>query len=412
MKIKVATWNLAWFGQLLQGRTRTLPQNSKKVDDAAGKAIQERERLQIAEEIRLMDPDILCIEEGPSTGKVKLLRDYCSKYLNGTYMVVERGAADTTGYQISGAQGIWFLVKTGRLGFLNPTLLPIPSWRKATLYEAGAEDHTYSPDGKKWTIVHPSFKATAPDEDDGEGDPPVDLGNRQHAHYRHPQTLVCTIAGKRVDFIGLHLKSKRISDELNRAGALRQKPPEELTADEKTLIKKAEQMAVEARIKLTTECVDIRYYIENRFRNEPHPAIFVLGDLNDGVGKEYFERHHMFHDLISNLQGDVFFARRFLNHALFDYMADAGEDYRWTVQFKDPWDPKRDPRILLDHILFTQSVVGEKAFERTGLRVPAHAGKVEHAAHVAANSAFSGDVGETSDHRPVSVEIDVEDAFA
>ena len=48
---------------------------------------------------------------------------------------------------------------------------------------------------------------------------------------------------------------------------------------------------------------------------EQKPAIFVMGDLNDGPGKEPFERESLFFDLVSNLQGDVFFAKRFLNHA-------------------------------------------------------------------------------------------------
>jgi len=64
---------------------------------------------------------------------------------------------------------------------------------------------------------------------------------------------------------------------------------------------------------------------------EPDPRIIVLGDMNDGSGREYFEREYLHHDLIGNLQGDVFFATRFLNHALFDY-----EDHlRWSTEFND-----------------------------------------------------------------------------
>lgn len=411
MTLKLATWNLEWFGQLLQGKTRTLPINSKTVTKAADKAIQEMERQQIAEEIRMINPDILCIQEGPSTGKVQLLRDFCTTYLNGLYTVVERSVADETGYQVRGAQGIWFLVKTGRIGLLQPSLLPVPSWRRATGLEAQARGHVYLNGGAKWKVVHPWFKPveSPPEEEghEGEGDPPMQLADREHYHFRHPQTLVCTINGKRVDIIGVHLKSKFSKNDYEAAGRARQKPEDQLIQAEIKMILEVEAKAVEARIKLTTECVDIRYFIENRFRNEPHPALFLLGDMNDGIGKEYFERHYLFHDLISNLQGEVFFARRFLNHALFDYVLDGGDEYRWTVQFEDAWDPGRDPRILLDHIMFTQSVVGAEAFARSGLRVPPKAGQVEHAAHMAANAPFSADKGGTSDHRPVSVNIDM-----
>lgn len=57
---------------------------------------------------------------------------------------------------------------------------------------------------------------------------------------------------------------------------------------------------------------------------DANPAIFVMGDLNDGPGKEPFEERYLYFDLISNVQGDVFWARRFLNHALFDFRESSG----------------------------------------------------------------------------------------
>ena len=72
--------------------------------------------------------------------------------------------------------------------------------------------------------------------------------------------------------------------------------------------------AIKARIKLVTEAEKIRHYINARFQQEPAPRIFVLGDANDGPGKRFFERQYLFFDLLSNIQGNVFFARQFLNH--------------------------------------------------------------------------------------------------
>ena len=135
--------------------------------------------------------------------------------------------------------------------------------------------------------------------------------------------------------------------------------------------------------------------IERRFEQEPEPSIFLVGDVNDGPGKELLEREYLFHDLISNLQGDVFFAERFMNHALFDFP----KHLRWTVQFRDLLDPDRAPEILLDHILFTQALAGNGSGP---LRVPAKAGLVEHEVHERINSLMPGRV---SDHRPVSVRV-------
>jgi hypothetical protein len=45
--------------------------------------------------------------------------------------------------------------------------------------------------------------------------------------------------------------------------------------------------------------------IDHRFQQEPAPVLFLLGDLNDGPGKEFFERPFLFFDLLNNVQGDV-----------------------------------------------------------------------------------------------------------
>ena len=122
--------------------------------------------------------------------------------------------------------------------------------------------------------------------------------------------------------------------------------------------------------------------------------MLVLGDLNDGPGKELFEREYLFFDLVSNLQGNVFFAQKFLNHALFDYPP----RLRWSVEFEDFVDEQRDPHILLDHILFTQALVDGSA----PLQVEPHAGLIEHEVHHLVNAGLSAK-RRTSDHKPISV---------
>jgi hypothetical protein len=169
---------------------------------------------------------------------------------------------------------------------------------------------------------------------------------------------------------------------------------------------------LKARIKLATEAYDVRRYIERRFEQEANPRIFVCGDMNDGPGREYFEREYQFFDLVSALQGDVFFARRFLNHALFDY----AEHLRWSTNWIDrverwsrqrpeaaalPPEPLDVTRFqLIDHILFTQTLVGEQATPR----VEAHAGLVEHTVHQRINATLPS-AQHTSDHVPVSVHL-------
>jgi len=407
MGLRLTTWNIGWFGQLLKGKTRTLPLHSRDVTSDAGKALQSLQRQQIAEEIRRIDPDVLCLQEGPSTGNIAGLHEFCRDDLGGDWVAIDRPAGET--WHIRGSQGIFYLVKASRVVELSPRLLAQTAWFEATELESRV-DFTLPDTGehnKKWPIIHPLFKPAnaetldePEDEDEGAEEAPA-LLDREHSHYRHPQVLVLTVGNRRVDLIGCHLKSKFGGDDYAEAGRLRQQPEDTLSAADKRLIAKIEQTAVEARIKLSTEATNIRYYIDNRFRNEPEPVIFVLGDLNDGVGKEVFERKYLFHDAISNLQGDVFFANRFLNHALFDF----GEEHRWSASFTDVWDPHRPSEILLDHIIFTQSVTGADALARTGMRVHSGAGRVEHEIHNVVNAVFDREEDYTSDHRPVTVDI-------
>jgi hypothetical protein len=196
--------------------------------------------------------------------------------------------------------------------------------------------------------------------------------------------------GDLVEIIGVHLKSKFMSQ------TPRKRRPDEDFEDYALEPRVASYLARshEARIKLSSEALNVRAYIDHRFAQDADPAIMVLGDLNDGPGKELMEREYLLHDLISNLQGEVFFAQRFLNHALFDQP----HELRWTAHFNDMLEPDRSPFILLDHILFTQGMT------RSGtspLWVGSNAGLVEHRIHEEIEAAFGK--GTASDHRPVSV---------
>jgi hypothetical protein len=333
--IKITSWNIAHLDRLTKGNLSET---------------ERRRREAIIREIRELDPDVLCLLEGPAkeAGIDRVTEDM----LEGDWQAVKASDGE---YDTLGSQWIWFLVKRSLVE--KSSLLPIETWDAFTT---------------------PSWKCNYWGE----------FQEQNHRHYRHPQVLVLDWNGFRVEFIGLHLKSKFVNsgESLWQAGG---------SAREQFI-----REALTARIKMTTEATNVRAYIDAKFRQVEKPAVFVMGDLNDGPGKEYFEERYLFFDLISNLQGDIFFASRFLNHALFDFP----DDLRWTVQFWDFVDPGRDPHILLDHILFTQGLVdGSLPWE-----VKAHAGKVEHEIHDLTNAALP-ERAHTSDHKPVSVQVTARD---
>jgi hypothetical protein len=333
--LKITSWNVAHLARLL---ATDLNSNEKKRRDG------------IVREILDLSPDILCLLEAPKGfGAVS---KFASKFLQGEYVPVK---SPDDKYDTQGDQWIWFFVRK--------------RWRAAATLQPTAIWDRFA--GPSWTVHYWGVPAA-----------------ETHRHYRHPQVLVFNWPGLRVEFIGLHLKSKFINggqSMWNAGGAQRDQFVQE---------------ALKARIKLATEAANVRRYLDAKFAQVEKPALFVLGDLNDGPGKEHFEEQYLFFDLVGNLQGEVFFAQRFLNHALFDYP----QPLRWSVTFRDFVEPTRDPKILLDHILFTQGLVdGSLPWQ-----VRPKSGFVEHEVHDLVNATLTS-AQETSDHKPVSLLVTVND---
>jgi hypothetical protein len=327
--VKVTSWNIEHLDRLTRNN---LSQNDIKRRDA------------IVQEINEISPDVLCVVEGPKGEEA--IDKVSNDLLAGEWKAVKASDAE---YATQGSQWIWFLVRQNLIN--QASLLHPDIWDSFT--------------SRFWKC---HFWG--------------EFQERNHSHYRHPQVLILDWNGLRVEFIGLHLKSKYV----NQGERLWNGTP----AERQEFISKA----LSARIKMTTEATNVRAYIDAKFRQVENPAIFVMGDLNDGPGKEYFEESFLFFDLVSNVQGDIFSASRFLNHALFDFP----DDLRWTVFFEDFIDPERNPRILLDHILFTQGLVNGSL----PWKIDAHAGKVEHEIHDLINATLPSKA-KTSDHKPVSV---------
>lgn len=332
-KIKITSWNIEHLDRLV---TSTSANNTKRKQG-------------IQNEIIRLNPDIICLLEGPN-GETKI-DQVCSTIFNNQYVAVKSTDGN---YDQRGTQWIWFLVKAGLVN--NCTLLPIDTWVSFT-------------GGETWKV---NFWG--------------DFETTDHEHYRHPQVMIMDINGQRIEFIGLHLKSKFVNNGASMWSAGGQQQQDFILE------------ALKARIKMTTEATNVRSYIDMKFSQLEKPAIFVMGDFNDGPGKEFFEKQYLFFDLISNIQGSIFEADKFLNHALFDYP----DDLRWSVFFKDFVEPDRDPHILLDHIMFTQALVNWKL----DVCVEQHAGLVEHEIHDEVNSMLTLSQ-KTSDHKPVSVLLSV-----
>jgi hypothetical protein len=361
--VKIVSWNLEWSNTLLTDLDRL---------DGPAKQKATVRLAAISREIEEIGADILAITEGPS-GEERATR-FFSQSAPG-YRLVIHGDPTGKAYRTQGFQWIWFLVREGVP--INSKLMNLDRWVQLTA-QASLDQNM-----GKWKVALPKFT-----ESDGSL---LLEPEKTHKHYRHPQVLLVEVDGFRFEIVAAHLKSKRVNTATppgpGQDGFFRDNPA--FVAE-----------IVTARAKLTSEASDVRYFIDGRFKEDGNVPIVLLGDFNDGPGKELVEEQFLLHDLISNLQGEVFFARRFLNHALFDF----DDAQRWTVEFEDKLDPRRPREILLDHILFTQSFVGDYKAGMAPFEVKPRSGKVEHAVHHAVNSTVSKG-SQTSDHRPVSVTL-------
>jgi len=373
---KFTSWNIEHSDKLLDALSSSNETTKRKAEA----------RLEaVAEEIGALDADILLISEGPRGAE--RARAFFEKVAPG-YDLVTRDEDTSEAYGMRGGAGpfgrqwLWFLIRRGTP--ISGQLLHLDQWISLTKANAGAN---YKDRYDRWEVSFPEMTKGA----DGKDILNFKVGGR-HEHWRHPQVLMADIDGAFVEFIGCHLKSKY--NDVETTGH---------ASDTDFFDANPELVAelIKSRVKISTEATDIRHFIEARFAADASSAIVVAGDLNDGPGKERIERRFLYHDLIGALQGDVFFARRFLNHALFD----APQTERWSVYFEDSLDPSRSPHILLDHILFSQSMTGSDAGKPCPFRARSKGGKVEHEVHHRVTSTRFK-YAMTSDHRPVSMWFD------
>lgn len=364
-RFKITCWNIKHSDRLVDQR------NS---DNATTKRKALARLEAITEEIAGLGADILFVSEGPrSEARAKAFFDIVAP----DHELVTRGSDRAADYGIKGgSQWLWFLVRKG--AGIDARLQHLDRWED-TVTRASRGFH----ENRKWPVSFPKY--------DADRDRLEFSISETASHYRHPQVLQVDIGGAFFEVIGAHLRSKHTSARAtgdvtgDRFFEMNPELVSELITD---------------RVRLVTECADIRYYLDSRFEENEDAAVIVVGDLNDGPGKERIERRFMYQDLVTALQGDVFFAQRFLNHALFD--APHGE--RWSVDFQDKLDPDRPPFILLDHILFSQSMTRSHAGARFAFLAQGGSGKVEHELHHrVASTRFK--YAETSDHRPVSMEF-------
>jgi hypothetical protein len=211
-----------------------------------------------------------------------------------------------------------------------------------------------------------------------------DLILAKYAFTRAPLATRAVVNGTSVEVIVTHLKSNFV----NKGKQLWENPDTQI---------QFVREALKNRRRIATEGMRIRRYLDERLLADRDAAIVVLGDLNDGPGRDYFEELYLAHNVTDILAGSPYEPEL----VFFDAPADVPLDKRFTAVFDDYVTDEKDKKLLLDHILLSP------AFSRPGpvSRVPG-SGKIAHTEWAAQ---VEGDGGQrdkrATDHRPVTVRV-------
>ncbi|MFV2057628.1 MAG: endonuclease/exonuclease/phosphatase family protein [Thiohalomonadales bacterium] len=294
MELNIAVYNMEWMSRLFDksGNLKT---------DAESK-----ERLEhLAEVVRLIDPDILGIVEGPDTTKdgSKTASAQVKKWANQYGLAADYEAVH--GFPSRGTQEIVALYKSSKVLLTHK---PTVSQRK-------------NPFDQPFVV-----------------DTNEELVKEQYQHWRPPLELsVKPAAGgdEIARIIVAHAKSKGIFDRVDFA--------------------RYEQLSKRNRRKLYAECTSIRERCDQWLRDKPERHVIVMGDINDGFGKDYYEQRFS-RSAVELLLGEVWYPELILKSVILE-KPKVGK-YGWTPSTTRFTDKVTNDtlNVLIDHIMVSQGI--------------------------------------------------------
>jgi predicted extracellular nuclease len=342
--MRITTFNVEWMNDFFYPDEPRLKMSHKK-GKYTGPGIKHVPALcsRIQGTIREINPDILGVVEGPR------LPSQMEKFIQ-EYLSDESGNPiyDVCASPSGRAQRPYLLVKRG-------TAITVRTLYDEPRYAKMVERWRFYP----WGAYMP--KDTKP-----------------HTFHRQPLVAELQVERRKLTIILLHIKSKHIG----------LKP-----TDEKEYVEKS----VLARQEITSEIKKVRDYLDDALTEEMTRSIVVMGDMNDGPGRDRFEAEFMLQNLVDVIQGTLLKPDLNVYHVLENLQTDA-----FSVEFEDPEDGTKK-RELIDHILMSPGMFTGLA----DLTYEKGSGEVEHKAwenHLGTDPDHVRD-DRPSDHRPVSCEI-------
>jgi len=201
---KLTTWNVEWLVHAFRVDTGAVPAGARQGNHRMPSAEQAKAKLEaIREEISLIDPDILLLTE--AIPDPEEMSEFVRAYLP-NYVLIDRAGQSKQSYHIRGDQWMWFLTKPEIKEKRRAHLLDNATWcaytKKIYTKQRARRQHR---DGYWWiSLPHIDKKSGLVGAHE----------LKSHCHHRHPQVLVIDWEGGRIEFIGVHLKSKFTGDRV------------------------------------------------------------------------------------------------------------------------------------------------------------------------------------------------------
>ena len=306
MKLTIALYNVQWMREIFK------PDGTPKTPDTG--SIQDKEdglrSQKLAQIVEAINPDILCITEGPAS------KADSSKTPSGQLK------AWTTKFNLTGYDAVDGFPSSGR----QQELCALFKRKKVKL--------VHIPENR--TSKHPFNMPFLTDTNDS-------LIKERYKHYRPPFEIQVNGPGNRGNefarIILAHTKSKGIFDYVDLA--------------------RFEQLSLRNRQKLYAECFSIRERCDQWFKINPDVKLLVMGDINDGFGLDYYELRFQ-RSAVEILLGDVWNPTAILKHVLPRPKIDK---YGWTPSSSSFVDKVTKDRfnVLIDHILVSQNILVREA---------------------------------------------------
>lgn len=334
--MKIVNWNIEWMNRWFSGNNNPKWGSGYLTETEAKTAAQK-----VANVIDKLDPDLLCIQEGPSA--IQEMQLFIDDFLSDEGVARYKALIGKAG----GAQKLYVLTKVG---------------------------------GKVDAIDHASDTLSRELEEVWFADVDGDLLLQPYDFTRLPMIVdVKPQQGGPVRIAILHTKSKYVheGEDLWKNPSRRY---EFIAA------------AMKARRRISAEGFRLRTYLDRLIENNPDERIIVTGDWNDGPGPDFFERQYLTHNVADIVLGSTFYPDLIFSHPVLERVSAAS---LFTARFDDYVDEIPDRPLLLDH--FAVSPALKPSVLDAGIAHQAFENELE--------GSGSSRVKRPSDHRPIWMEI-------